>query len=83
MISLTTLGTSPGPLLSFQEGGHYWVRVWNDMSDRNTTIHFHGFTLYTTPFSDGTPMVSGWPIGPGAYFDYEIQLEDGFHGTFW
>lgn len=58
-------GTSPGPLLRFTEGEHYWVRVYNDMEHENTTIHWHGFTQFLSPFSDGTPQVSGWPIPPG------------------
>jgi L-ascorbate oxidase len=70
-------------LLTFTEGNHYWVRVYNDLPDKNTTIHFHGFSQFTTPFSDGTPLASQWPIPPGHFFDYEFQLEDGFYGTYW
>ncbi|ORX33571.1 multi-copper oxidase laccase-like protein [Kockovaella imperatae] len=81
--SVVVNGTAPGPLLTFQEGQHYWVRVFNDLPDQNTTIHFHGFTQYTTPFSDGTPLTSQWPIPPGHFYDYEFNLEDGFHGTYW
>ena len=47
------------------------------MPDKNTTIHFHGFTQYASPFSDGTPLASGWPIPPGHFYDYEFQLEPG------
>lgn len=70
-------GTTPGPLLTFYEGQHVWIRVHNDLPHENTTMHWHGFTQFLTPFADGTPMVSGWPIPPGHYFDYEFQLVSG------
>jgi L-ascorbate oxidase len=35
-----------------------------------------------SPFSDGTPMASQWPIPPLHYFDYEFQLEIGDAGTY-
>lgn len=69
--------------MRFTEGGHYWVRVFNDLPDQNTTMHWHGFTQFLSPFSDGTPQVSGWPIPPGHFYDYEFQLQDGFYGTYW
>ncbi|KAJ2990146.1 hypothetical protein NUW58_g3103 [Xylaria curta] len=35
-----------------------------------------------SPFSDGSPQVSQWPIAPGEYFDYEIHPEIGDAGTY-
>lgn len=35
-----------------------------------------------SPFSDGTPAVSQWPIPPLHYFDYEFQLQAGDAGTY-
>ncbi|KAI0002709.1 putative multicopper oxidase [Xylariaceae sp. FL0662B] len=75
-------GTTPGPPLYLQEGKTTWVRVYNDMSDLNFTVHWHGLTMRTAPFSDGTPIVSQWPIAPGEYFDYEIHPEIGDAGTY-
>ncbi|TGJ84625.1 hypothetical protein E0Z10_g4152 [Xylaria hypoxylon] len=46
------------------------------------TIHWHGLTMRTAPFSDGSPQVSQWPIAPGEYFDYEIHPEIGDAGTY-
>lgn len=34
----------------------------------------HGLSQYTTPFSDGTPLASQWPIPPYGFFDYEFSL---------
>ncbi|KAI0018889.1 L-ascorbate oxidase [Xylariomycetidae sp. FL0641] len=75
-------GTSPGPPLYLKEGETTWVRVYNNMADLNMTVHWHGLTLRTAPFSDGTPLVSQWPILPGQYFDYEIHPEEGDAGTY-
>ncbi|KAK8050128.1 hypothetical protein PG994_011858 [Apiospora phragmitis] len=75
-------GTSPGPVLRLQEGKTTWVRVYNQMMDKNITTHWHGLSQRTAPFSDGTPLVSQWPIAPGMYFDYEIHPEVGDAGTY-
>jgi L-ascorbate oxidase len=31
-------GTSPGPELRLQEGKTYWIRVYNDMAEKNFTM---------------------------------------------
>lgn len=35
-----------------------------------------------SPFADGTPQVSQWPIPPMHYFDYEMHPEIGYAGTY-
>ncbi|KAI9799802.1 MAG: hypothetical protein M1825_004362 [Sarcosagium campestre] len=35
-----------------------------------------------SPFSDGTPLASQWPIPPHHYFDYEIQPKVGHAGSY-
>ena len=35
-----------------------------------------------SPFSDGTPAVSQWPIPPLHYFDYEFRIQYGDAGTY-
>ncbi|KAI0470097.1 Cupredoxin [Xylariaceae sp. FL0804] len=80
--SVVLNGTSPAPTLHLQEGKTTWVRVHNRMVDQNTTVHWHGLSLRTAPFSDGTPLVSQWPIAPGEFFDYEIHPEVGDAGTY-
>ncbi|KAJ5377501.1 uncharacterized protein N7496_004910 [Penicillium cataractarum] len=80
--SVLVNGTSPGPELRLKEGQVSWIRVYNDMKDDNTTIHWHGLTAFTAPFSDGTPAASQWPIPAGHFFDYEVKPEIGTAGTY-
>lgn len=75
-------GTSPGPELRFRERQRVWIRVYNDLPDQNTTLHFHGLSQFGSPFADGTPATSQFPIAPHSYFDYEFHLEPGSAGTY-
>ncbi|KAF2157040.1 multicopper oxidase [Myriangium duriaei CBS 260.36] len=75
-------GTSPGPMIHLTEGRRSWIRVYNNLSDRNFTIHWHGLSQRAAPFSDGTPLVAQWPIPPGSFFDYEIKPQVGDAGTY-
>ena len=38
--------------------------------------------MATSPFSDGTPGASQWPIPPFHYFDYELQIDLNMAGTY-
>jgi len=38
--------------------------------------------MASSPFSDGSPSASQWPIPPLHFFDYEIHPEDGMAGTY-
>jgi len=38
--------------------------------------------MTVSPFSDGTPAASQWPIPPLHYFDYELQIDLGYAGTY-
>ncbi|KAE8381839.1 Cupredoxin, partial [Aspergillus bertholletiae] len=80
--SVVINGSLPGPELHIQEGEVSWIRVYNDMEDLNVTMHWHGLTAFTAPFSDGTPLASQWPIPPGHFFDYEVRPEPGYAGTY-
>lgn len=44
-------------------------------------MHWHGISQYGSPFADGTPYASQWPIPAGKYFDYEFQFDDDIDGT--
>ncbi|GAB1316147.1 Laccase-like multicopper oxidase 1 [Madurella fahalii] len=75
-------GTSPGPLIRVPPGARTWIRVYNDMKDRNITMHWHGLTQRLAPFADGTPQATQWPIPPGHFFDYELAPEVHDAGTY-
>ncbi|KHN94048.1 uncharacterized protein MAM_08057 [Metarhizium album ARSEF 1941] len=80
--SVALNGTSPGPTLFLTEGKTTWIRVYNGIPDQNLTVHWHGLSQRTAPFSDGTPFVTQWPIPPNHFFDYEINPEHGDAGTY-
>ncbi|KAF9696447.1 hypothetical protein EKO04_005710 [Ascochyta lentis] len=80
-MSVLVNGTSPGPPLRLPPGKTSWVRVCNDMDTYNTTMHWHGLSQRTAPFSDGSP-VSQWPIAPHQCFDYEIHPDFNDSGTY-
>ncbi|KIW19005.1 L-ascorbate oxidase [Exophiala spinifera] len=79
---LSTLvnGTYPGPPIYLEPEQTTWIRVYND-ADVNTTMHWHGLSLNLFPFSDGAPMASQWPIPPGHFFDYELNVPASQAGT--
>ncbi|KAF4460543.1 L-ascorbate oxidase [Fusarium albosuccineum] len=81
-LSVTLNGTYPGPTLYLTEGETTWIRVYNRMPDKNVTVHWHGLSQRAAPFSDGTPLVSQWPIPAKHFFDYEIRPEHGDAGTY-
>jgi L-ascorbate oxidase len=39
--------------------------------------------MAVSPFSDGTPMASQWPIPSMHFFDYEINIPEGMAGTYY
>jgi L-ascorbate oxidase len=80
--SVVLNGSSPGPTLYLQEGKTTWIRVYNDIENENLTVHWHGLSQRTAPFSDGTPQVSQWPIPPLNFFDYEVHPDVGDAGTY-
>ncbi|ETN36555.1 L-ascorbate oxidase [Cyphellophora europaea CBS 101466] len=75
-------GTSPGPPLRITPDQTTWVRVYNDMENENLTMHWHGLSQSIAPFSDGTPLVSQWPIPPQHFFDYELHPNKTESGTY-
>lgn len=43
--------------------------------------HWHGLSQNLFPFADGAPMASQWPIPPGHFFDYELNVPAELAGT--
>ena len=38
--------------------------------------------MAVSPFSDGSPLASQWPVPPNHFFDYEIHVPIGMAGTY-
>ncbi|KAK2041127.1 L-ascorbate oxidase [Colletotrichum somersetense] len=70
--SVLVNGSVVGPTLRLKPGRRSWIRVYNDMEEYNTTMHWHGLSMRGSPFSDGSPSAAQWPIPPLHYFDYEL-----------
>ncbi|CAE6433168.1 unnamed protein product [Rhizoctonia solani] len=89
-------GHTPGPHLVWDEGDDVSVKVLNN-GHEPVTIHWHGIEQVGTPWSDGVPGLTQWPIPPGGDFiynftlqqagfqwyhsHYKMQLDDGLKGT--
>lgn len=70
----------PGPIISVCEGDTIVVHATNYLSE-GTTIHHHGFSMWATPFMDGVPFVSQYPINPFTTFVYNFLADRS--GTLW
>jgi FtsP/CotA-like multicopper oxidase with cupredoxin domain len=73
-------GQFPGPLLDLNQGDTVEFLVHNNLPF-NETIHFHGIEQLGTPWSDGVPGLSQWPIKPGNSFLYTWTANE--YGTYW
>ncbi|KAJ1308206.1 hypothetical protein OPQ81_003921 [Rhizoctonia solani] len=89
-------GQTPGPHLVWDEGDDISVKVINK-GHEDVTIHWHGIEQVGTPWSDGVPGLTQWPIPPQGDFvynftvkqagfqwyhsHYKMQLDDGLKGT--
>lgn len=74
-------GQSPGPTIEGDEGDWINVTVVNYLPV-STTIHFHGILQKGTPWSDGVPGVTQYPILSGDSYTYLFQLKDQY-GCYW
>ncbi|KAH8703085.1 putative multi-copper oxidase [Talaromyces proteolyticus] len=81
-LSAVVNGTTPGPTLYMKENQTTWVRVYNDFRSENLTMHWHGLSQSVSPWSDGTPQASQWPIKAQHFFDYEIRPQIGEAGSY-
>lgn len=68
-------GMSPGPTLIGDEND--WVEILvNNQLEVRAAIHFHGILQVGTPWSDGVPGVTQYPIPSGGNFTYRFQLKN-------
>ncbi|MCZ4279680.1 copper resistance system multicopper oxidase [Kiloniella laminariae] len=71
-------GSSPGPVLRFEEGEEVTINVTNNLAE-STSIHWHGLIL--PPEMDGVPGISFDGIAPGETFTYKFPIVQS--GTYW
>ncbi|XP_034672212.1 laccase [Drosophila subobscura] len=73
-------GRLPGQSIEVCFGDTIVADVINSMHE-TTTIHWHGMHQRLTPFMDGVPHVTQYPIEAGQAFRYRFQVDHG--GTNW
>ena len=74
-------GQSPGPIIEGDEGDWVNITVVNFLPV-SITIHFHGILQKGTPWSDGVPGITQYPILSGDCYSYLFQLKDQY-GFYW
>ncbi|KAK9378448.1 multicopper oxidase-domain-containing protein [Kockiozyma suomiensis] len=74
-------GSSPGPLLTCDEGDYLSVMVYNNLPVP-ITVHWHGIHQKDTPHLDGAAGITQYPIDPGSSFHYNFTTVDQY-GNFW
>ena len=77
--AITVNGSIPAPTLRWREGDSVTLRVSNDLSEEDTSIHWHGILLPAN--MDGVPGLSFHGIRPGQTFGYQFPVKQ--HGTYW
>lgn len=78
----TVNGEFPGPTVYAQEGDNVRVKVINELSDKNITIHWHGIRQLRTGWADGPGYITQCPIQPGHSYSYSFTIT-GQRGTLW
>ncbi|ORX94528.1 Cu-oxidase-domain-containing protein [Basidiobolus meristosporus CBS 931.73] len=66
----------PGPEIRARPGDTLVVNVLNQMDTDVVSMHFHGLHNKGTPYSDGVPRLTQWPILPGTMYRYEMNVGD-------
>lgn len=71
----TINGLSPGPPIIVDEDE--WVEVHvNNHLQTSAAIHFHGVLQNGTPWADGVPGVTQYPIASGKSYQYRFQAKN-------
>lgn len=70
----------PGPPIELCYNDTIIVDVFNKLPEP-TTLHWHGLTQRHTPYMDGVPYVTQYPIQPGKTMRYRFVAEK--PGTYW
>ena len=76
-------GSFPGPTIVADWGDTIEVTVENRIAgpEEGLALHWHGILHKTSPWEDGVPGVSQYPIAPGETFTYRFTAD--LYGTSW
>lgn len=74
-------GKWPLPTVDVNKGDRVIFNVYNDLGDRNTSVHFHGMYQNGTNAMDGPAKITQCPIPPGGSFTYNFTVDQ--NGTYW
>lgn len=74
-------GSWPLPTLRAKKGDTINFYLINGLTDKNTSVHFHGLFQNGTNQMDGPEMITQCPIPPGETMLYNFTLTQ--VGTFW
>lgn len=76
-------GEFPGPTIEANWGDTIQVTVVNNIAnpEEGTSLHWHGLLQTGTPYEDGVPGITQWPIAPGETFTYSFVAD--LYGTSW
>ena len=77
--ALAVNGSIPAPTLYFTEGDKAVIHVKNEMTDKETSIHWHGLLLPN--IQDGVPYLTTPPIKAGESRTFEFPIIHS--GTYW
>ncbi|MCH7332173.1 copper resistance system multicopper oxidase [Acinetobacter modestus] len=77
---ITVNGKFIAPLLEFEEGDEAIIHVHNQLTDQDTSLHWHGLLL--PGLMDGVPGFNGFKsIKPNGSFEYRFKVRQ--NGTYW
>ena len=77
---ITVNGQFPAPLLEFEAGDDAVIHVYNNLKDKDSSIHWHGLLL--PGLMDGVPGFNQFKgIKPQADFVYRFKVRQ--NGTYW
>lgn len=74
-------GKWPLPIIKVAKNDRVIIHLTNGMTDRNTSLHFHGLFMKKQNSMDGPEFVTQCPIAPGLTFTYDFVVEQ--TGTYW
>jgi len=69
-------GQVPGPVVRVKPSELLEITVWNKLTSRSVSVHWHGQKQIGTPWQDGSSMHSGCPIPPKTKWVYRFRAND-------